>query len=75
MLDRDGCCKAFCGQTVIYSETEETIVAILVCRINRNLPLKRLSIVERTQNLRFLGKSVMDSYLFFFSQGINLHVF
>jgi hypothetical protein len=75
MLDRDGSCKAFCGQKVIGFETEETIVAVLVCRINRNLPFKRLSIVERTQNLRFHGKSVTDSYLFFFSQGTNLHVF
>jgi hypothetical protein len=74
MLDRDGSCKAFCGHIVICSETK-TIVAVLVCRINRNLPLKRLSIVERTQNLRFQGKSVTDSYLFFFSQGTNLHVF
>jgi hypothetical protein len=48
MLDRDGSCKAFCGEKVICSETEETIVAVLVCRINRNLPLKRLSIIERT---------------------------
>jgi hypothetical protein len=67
--------KLFYGKKMICSETEETVVAVLVCRINRNLPLKRLSIVERTQNLRFLGKSVMDSYLFFFLQGTNLHVF
>jgi len=42
-------------------------------QINRNLSLK--GTVERTQNLRFSGKSVMDSYIFFFSQGTNLHVF
>lgn len=62
MLDRDGSCKAFCGQKMLCSETEDTIVAVLVCTIDKNLPLKRFSIVERTQNLRFLGKSVMDIY-------------
>jgi len=40
MLDRDGSCKVFCGQKVICSETEETNVAVLVCRINKNLSLK-----------------------------------